>query len=100
MFSLRNGDVEDREGMLSKMMLEAGYECCSSTASVQNLLSKFERPIVEKDVAETLGCMARTYTNMSGVGNGSSAGSNWNVENFVDVVKELVRITSMEIRRH
>ncbi|KAG0182584.1 hypothetical protein DFQ29_003364 [Apophysomyces sp. BC1021] len=26
---------------------------------------------------------------MSGVGNGTSAGSNWNVENFVDVVKEL-----------
>ncbi|KAI9026639.1 CCR4-Not complex component, Not1-domain-containing protein [Phycomyces nitens] len=72
------------------MVLEAGYECCSSPASVRDLFSKTKRKIDEKEVAETLGCMARTYTNMSGVGNGSSPGSsNWNVENFVTVVKEL-----------
>ncbi|KAF7728004.1 hypothetical protein EC973_006769 [Apophysomyces ossiformis] len=84
-----NGEMDDRDSVFSKMVLEAGYDCCSSTASVRNLLSKFDGKLSEKDVAETLGCMARTYTNMSGVGNGSSAGSNWNVENFVDVIKEL-----------
>ncbi|KAI7872984.1 CCR4-Not complex component, Not1-domain-containing protein [Spinellus fusiger] len=73
------------------MVLEASYECCSSVASVRDLLSKMKKKVDEKEVAETLGCMARTYTNMSGVGNGTASGSsNWNVENFVTVVKELV----------
>ncbi|KAL0097780.1 Not1 transcription factor, partial [Phycomyces blakesleeanus] len=85
----RNGEAE--QGALSKMVLEAGYECCSSPASVRDLLSKTNPKIDEKEVAETLGFIARACINMNGVGNGSSPeSSSWNVENFVLVVKELV----------
>jgi CCR4-NOT transcription complex subunit 1 len=58
---------------------------------VKEILSKIDKKITEKDIAECLGCMARTYTNMTGVGSGSPNGSNWGVENFVSVVKETVR---------
>lgn len=72
-------------------MLEAGYECCSSTSSVKDLLGSVNSKIEEKDIAECLGCMVRTYTNMTGVGSGASSNrSNWGVENFVSVVKETV----------
>ncbi|KAI9490122.1 CCR4-Not complex component, Not1-domain-containing protein [Zychaea mexicana] len=70
-------------------MLEAGYECCSTTDALRELLANIDQRIEEKDVAVAIGCMARTYTNMSGIGNGSPSGSNWNVENFVTVMKEL-----------
>ncbi|KAI7854467.1 CCR4-Not complex component, Not1-domain-containing protein [Circinella umbellata] len=70
-------------------MLEAGYECCSSPESLRELLKNIDQTIEEKDVAVAIGCMARTYTNMSGIGNGSPTGSNWNVENFVTVMNEL-----------
>ena len=86
----RNDDVDARESVISKKMLEAGYECCSSPESLRELLKNIDQTIEEKDVAVAIGCMARTYTNMSGIGNGSSSGSNWNVENFVTVMNELV----------
>ncbi|ORZ05070.1 CCR4-Not complex component, Not1-domain-containing protein [Absidia repens] len=83
-----NNDTSSSEGHLSKLILEAGYECCASTQSVEEILNKINKKITEKDIAECLGCMARTYTNMTGVGSGSPNGSNWGVENFVSVVKE------------
>jgi CCR4-NOT transcription complex subunit 1 len=77
--------------VISKLILEAGYECCSTVQSVRELLSKSSVPLDEQQVAETLGCMARTYTNMTGVGNGSmQPDTSWNVENFVTVVKDQV----------
>ncbi|KAI9320725.1 hypothetical protein BX666DRAFT_2118920 [Dichotomocladium elegans] len=81
-------DEEWRESLLSKRMLEAGYECCSSLDSLRKLFGDVWP--MEKDVAVALGFMARTYTNMSGVGNGSPVESNWNVENFVTVIQEKV----------
>ncbi|KAI8097006.1 CCR4-Not complex component, Not1-domain-containing protein [Halteromyces radiatus] len=83
-----NNNVDAGEGLLSKIILEAGYECCASTQSVEEILGKVNKKFTEKDIAECLGCMARTYTNMTGVGGGSPNGSNWGVENFVSVVKE------------
>ncbi|KAI8988678.1 CCR4-Not complex component, Not1-domain-containing protein [Pilobolus umbonatus] len=83
----QNKDPDQTDGLISKMILEAGYECCSSVSSVQELLGDI--PINENEVAETLGCMARTYINMTGVGNGSSQSeSKWNVENFVTAINE------------
>ncbi|KAI8146312.1 CCR4-Not complex component, Not1-domain-containing protein [Fennellomyces sp. T-0311] len=87
--SERNDDVNARESVISKKMLEAGYECCSTPDSLRELLANIDQIIEERDVAVAIGCMARTYTNMSGIGNGSPAGSNWNVENFVTVMVEL-----------
>ncbi|KAK4519925.1 uncharacterized protein ATC70_010169 [Mucor velutinosus] len=83
----------DTESKLLKLILEAGYECCSTVQSVRDLLDNVTS-IEEKDVAEVLGSMARTHSNMAGVG--ISADSNnvltemttWNVENFVHVVSD------------
>lgn len=56
--------------------------------------------VTEKDVAVALGCMARSYTNMSGVGDGSAMNeSNWNVENFVNVVIDVVSETCQTAMR-
>jgi CCR4-NOT transcription complex subunit 1 len=77
------------ESKILKMMLENGYECCSSVNSVRDLLAN--TTIQEKDVAEILGSMARTYVNMTGVGNSeNNSETTWNVENFVTVVREKV----------
>ncbi|KAI7885612.1 Not1-domain-containing protein [Lichtheimia hyalospora FSU 10163] len=82
---IQPSSVQEVLSVLSEKLLEAGYECCSSPESVRKLLSGIN--CTEKDVAIALGCMARSYTNMSGVGDGSAmAESNWNVENFVNVV--------------
>jgi len=86
----------DTESKLLKLILEAGYECCSTVQSVRDLLDNVTS-IEEKDVAEVLGSMARTHSNMAGVG--ISADSNnvltemttWNVENFVHVVSDKVK---------
>lgn len=76
-------------------MLEAGYECCSSPDTLRDLISSLDKPITEKDVAIALGCMVRTYTNMSGIGNGNtSSESNWDVETFVKVINDLVSATA------
>ncbi|CAO3593285.1 unnamed protein product [Absidia cylindrospora] len=69
---------------LSKLILEGGYGCCNSIQFVETILAKVNKKFTEKDIAECLGCMARTYTNMAAV----SDDSNWGVENFVSVVKE------------
>ena len=89
-YACRDGEGDHGEhSVLSEKLLEAGYECCSSPESVRKLLSGIN--CTEKDVAIALGCMARSYTNMSGVGDGSAmAESNWNVENFVNVVIDVV----------
>jgi CCR4-NOT transcription complex subunit 1 len=77
------------ESKILKMILENGYECCSSVNSVRDLLAN--TTIHEKDVAEILGSMARTYVNMTGVGNSeNNSETTWNVENFVTVVREKV----------
>lgn len=80
------------ESVILKMILEAGYECCSSVKSVRDLLEN--RTIEERDVAEIIGCMARTHVNMAGVGGGdNTTEATWNVENFVTVVKEKVFVS-------
>jgi CCR4-NOT transcription complex subunit 1 len=86
----RNTNSDSGEGSLSKLILEVGYESCATTQAVENIIHGVNNRITEKDIAECLGCMARTYTNMTGVGGDSSSGSNWNVENFVAVVKTKV----------
>ncbi|KAI8335037.1 CCR4-Not complex component, Not1-domain-containing protein [Chlamydoabsidia padenii] len=83
-----NDNNNSNDGSLSKLILETGYDCCASPESVKDVLSKYNKKITEKDVAECLGCMARSYVNMTGVGDGSTTGSNWDVENFVSVIKE------------
>lgn len=85
----------DTESKILKLILEAGYECCSTVQFVRDLLDNVTS-IEEKDVAEVLGSMARTHINMAGVGisadknNASTEMTTWNVENFVKVVAERV----------
>lgn len=81
----------DTESKILKLILEAGYDCCSTVQSVRELLGNIS--IEEKDVAEVLGSMARTHINMTGVGisdNNATTEITWNVENFVNVVAEKV----------
>ncbi|KAI8355165.1 CCR4-Not complex component, Not1-domain-containing protein [Blakeslea trispora] len=82
---------EGTESKVLKLILEAGYECCSSVNSVRDLLAS-QINMDEKDVAQVLGCMARTHINMTGVGSteDTTGAVTWNVENFVTVVKEKV----------
>ena len=81
---------EASESIILKLLLEAGYECCSSMSSVRDLVG--EKSLNEKDVAEIISCMARTHVNMAGVGSDNSTETaTWNVENFVTVVKEKVQ---------
>ena len=82
---------EGTESKVLKLILEAGYECCSSVNSVRELLAS-QINMDEKDVAQVLGCMARTHINMTGVGGTeeTTGAVTWNVENFVTVVKEKV----------
>lgn len=79
-----NKDAEQTEGRICKIILEGGYECCSSVNKVRELLSTVS-DITEKEVAETMGCMARTHTNMTGVG---SKDSTWRIDNFVLCINE------------
>lgn len=89
---------EGHESKILKLILEAGYECCSSVNSVRELL--LNKTLDEKDVAEVLGCMARTYVNMTGVGTtDNSTEATWNVENFVVVVREKVHSKKAKKRR-
>lgn len=84
---------EGNEGKVLKLILEVGYECCSSLQNVRDLL--LNKTLDEKDVAEVLGCMARTHVNMTGVGTtDNSTEATWNVENFITIVKEKVHIQS------
>jgi CCR4-NOT transcription complex subunit 1 len=86
---------EGNESKILKLILEAGYECCSSVTLVRELLSN--NSVDEKDVAEVLGCMARTHVNMTGVGNAdNSPEATWNVENFITVVREKVTFFFLE----
>lgn len=98
---IREGEKDlGEDSVLSEKLLESGYECCSSPESVRKLLSGIN--VTEKDVAVALGCMARSYTNMSGVGDGSDMDeSNWNVENFVAVVIDVVsyKVSGSEMGR-
>lgn len=86
----------DTESKLLKLILEAGYECCSTVQSVRDLLDNVAS-IQEKDVAQVLGSMARTHSNMTGVGiatdsnQASTEMTTWNVENFVHVVSDKVK---------
>lgn len=86
----------DTESKLLKLILEAGYECCSTVQSVRDLLDNVTS-IEERGVAEVLGSMARTHSNMTGVGispdsnTASTETTTWNVENFVHVVSDKVK---------
>lgn len=71
------------------MILEGGYECCSSINKARELFSTVSN-ITEKEVAQTIGCMARTHTNMTGVGL-TSKDSTWRMDNFILCVNEKVR---------
>ncbi|KAI8991615.1 CCR4-Not complex component, Not1-domain-containing protein [Mycotypha africana] len=79
---------EESESKILKLILETGYEGCSSVDSVRELLAV--NAIEERDIAEVLGCMARSYVNMTGVGPtaDTAEAATWNVENFVTVVQE------------
>ncbi|KAI9257630.1 CCR4-Not complex component, Not1-domain-containing protein [Sporodiniella umbellata] len=81
-----NRDAEHSEGRVCKLVLEGGYECCNSISQIQELLSTVPN-ITEKEVAETIGCMARTHTNMTGVGSTTNEPT-WNIDNFVLAVTE------------
>lgn len=83
----RGDDIDARENILSKRLLEAGCECCDSSATLRELLADVVKDIHEKDVAIALGCMARAYADIHGTTSGES---NWNVENFVAVIVDLV----------
>lgn len=93
----------DTESKLLKLILEAGYECCSTAQSVRDLLDNVTS-IEERGVAEVLGSMARTHSNMTGVGispdssHASTEMTTWNVENFVHVVSDKVRRFRHEMR--
>jgi CCR4-NOT transcription complex subunit 1 len=80
---------------LSSALLEAGYDCCASVASVESLFQRAGE-IKEPDVAQALGLMARTHTNLNGVGDGSP-GDTWNVRNFATAVKINVSPTTFII---
>lgn len=71
------------------MILQGGYECCNTISQVQELLSAASE-ITEKEVAETIGCMARTHTNMTGVGSTTKDSMTWRIDNFVMGVNEKV----------
>ncbi|CAM0140611.1 CCR4-NOT core subunit cdc39, variant 2 [Umbelopsis sp. WA50703] len=71
---------------LSSLLLEAGYDCCSSVSSLENLIQQ-AGDIKETDVAQALGLMARTHTNLNGVGDGTE-GNTWNVRNFANAIKK------------
>lgn len=85
----RGDDIDARENILSKRLLEAGCECCDSSATLRELLADVVKDIHEKDVAIALGCMARAYADIHGTTT-TSGESNWNVENFVAVIVDLV----------
>lgn len=86
----RGDDIDARENILSKRLLEAGCECCDSSATLRELLADVVKDIHEKDVAIALGCMARAYADIHGTTTTTSGESNWNVENFVAVIVDLV----------
>ncbi|KAG1050197.1 hypothetical protein G6F43_007509 [Rhizopus delemar] len=83
---INNKDTEQNEGRICKMILEGGYECCSSINKARELFSTVSN-ITEKEVAQTIGCMARTHTNMTGVGL-TSKDSTWRMDNFILCVNE------------
>lgn len=81
----RGDDIDARENILSKKLLEAGCECCDSSTTLRELLADVVKDIHEQDVAIALGSMAQSYAD------GTTSGeSNWNVENFVAVIVDLV----------
>jgi CCR4-NOT transcription complex subunit 1 len=75
---------------LSSLLLEAGYDCCASISTLESLFQQAGE-IKEPDVAQALGLMARTHTNLNGVGDGSP-GVTWNVRNFSTAVKKNVSL--------
>lgn len=85
MIHCRGDDIDARENILSKKLLEAGCECCDSSTTLRELLADVVKDIHEQDVAIALGSMAQSYAD------GTTSGeSNWNVENFVAVIVDLV----------
>jgi CCR4-NOT transcription complex subunit 1 len=68
--------------------LEAGYDSSSTPSSLENIFQQVGE-IKETDVAQALGLMARTHTNLNGVGDGST-GNTWHVRNFAASVKKNV----------
>ncbi|KAG2174664.1 hypothetical protein INT44_006928 [Umbelopsis vinacea] len=71
---------------LSSLLLEAGYDSCTTPSSLENIFQQAGE-INETDVAQTLGLMARTHTNLNGVGDGSP-GNTWHVRNFAAAIKK------------
>lgn len=91
----RGDDIDARENILSKKLLEAGCECCDSSATLRELLADVVKDIHEQDVAIALGSMAQSYAD------GTTSGeSNWNVENFVGVIVDLVWARWLFYNRH
>lgn len=85
---LRPSEGVGANSKLSSLLLEAGYDCCSSVSSLENLIQQ-AGDVKEADVAQALGLMARTHTNLNGVGDGTE-GNTWNVRNFANAIKKTV----------
>jgi CCR4-NOT transcription complex subunit 1 len=89
-FFIRLSEAASANSRLSSLLLEAGYDCCSSVSSLENLIQQ-AGDIKETDVAQALGLMARTHTNLNGVGDGTE-GNTWNVRNFANAIKKTVSL--------
>ncbi|KAI9280718.1 CCR4-Not complex component, Not1-domain-containing protein [Sporodiniella umbellata] len=81
-----NKDTERTEGRICKIILEGGYESCSSASRFRELLSDIT-DFTEKEIAEAIGHMVRTQSNMTSVGS-QTREATWRVDNFVLCIKE------------
>jgi CCR4-NOT transcription complex subunit 1 len=84
----RPSETSSGNSKLSSLLLEAGYDSCATPSSLENIFQQAGE-IKETDVAQALGLMARTHTNLNGVGDGSP-GNTWHVRNFAAAIKKNV----------
>lgn len=86
-------------------MQDLGYSCCESSQTLKEVFSETSTTLKEKDVALILSMMARTHSSLdSGIKLASfksasseekvSESKTWNINVFVEVVKELVKKTT------
>ncbi|RUP46545.1 hypothetical protein BC936DRAFT_146826 [Jimgerdemannia flammicorona] len=76
----------EQHSTLSKNMQELGYSCCTSVSSIKDVFDRVGGEIQEQDVAQVLGMMARTHTDLGADGSGSD--QTWDVEVFVTALNE------------
>ncbi len=99
------GESTDQSRALHKIMHDLGYNCCSSASAFRNVLNKLEvtsaesgEIIREDDVAQAIGMMAITHTNLDEGSAWNQATDSqerkqtWDIEIFVSTLVELVSI--------